>query len=55
MEYEAVAPCGDVFSFVDAVVDVGDGCDGEGMILMPQPLPTSALGVGRMVQKFGVD
>ena len=43
------------FQSVDAVVDVGGGCDEEGVILTPQPSPTSALGVGRMVQKFGVD
>jgi hypothetical protein len=43
------------FSFVNGVVDIGDGCDGEGMILMPQTSPTVALGVGRMMQKFGVD
>ena len=42
------------FSIVDAFVDVGDGCDGEGVILTPQPSPTVALGVGRMLQKFGV-
>ena len=51
----AAASCGDDFSGVDGVVDVCDGCDGEGVILTPQPSPTSALGVGRMVQKFGVD
>lgn len=51
----AIASCGDDFSVVDAVVDVGDGCDGEGVILTPQPSPTVALGVGRMLQKFDDD
>jgi hypothetical protein len=43
------------FSIVDAVVDVGGGCDEEGVILTPQPSPTVAVEVGRMVLKFDVD
>ena len=51
----AAASCGDDFSGVNAVVDVGDGCDGEGVILTPQPSPTDALIVGRMLHKFDDD
>jgi hypothetical protein len=51
----AAASCGDDFSGVDGVVDVGDGCDGEGVILTPQPSPTDALIVGRMLHKFDDD
>ena len=42
------------FLIVEAFVDVGDGSDGEGVILSPQSLPTGAMGVERMLQKFGV-
>ena len=43
------------FLVFDAFDDVGDGCDGEGVILTPQSLPTGAMGVGRMLRKFCVD
>ena len=43
------------FSIVDAVVDVGGGCDEEGVILTPQPSPPVAMEAGRMLLKFDGD
>jgi hypothetical protein len=43
------------FLIVDAVVDVGGGYDEEGLIPTPQSSPMDAMGVGRMLQKFGGD
>jgi hypothetical protein len=48
-ENVASAGCGDGFSVVDAFVDVGEGSDEEGMILVPSSTPAVPMGVGRMV------
>jgi hypothetical protein len=45
----------EIFRSSTLVVDVGGGCDDEGVILTPQPSPTVAMEVGRMVLKFDGD
>jgi hypothetical protein len=48
-ENVASAGCGDGFSVVVVFVDVGEGSNEEGMILMPSSTPAVPMGVGRIV------
>jgi hypothetical protein len=54
-EKVASGGCGDGFSVVDAFVDVGDGADEQGMILVHRSTPAVPMGAGRMTLWFGGD
>ena len=54
-ESAASGGCGDGFSVVDAFVDVGEGGDEEGMILMPRSTAAVPMDVGRTMLWFGDD